>query len=105
MAPRSCNSSTHASSSSGLMPLEAAISFGREHCAGGTGANYEDRNQGIFLLREVGVDHADDRRVTGPALSTANEYRKKTEASPAAQHETLSDSAPAFSFIVKPYAE
>ena len=104
MAPRSCDSSTHASSSSGLMPLEAAISFGREHCAGGTGANYE-KNQDIFLLREVGVDHADDRRVTGPALSTANEYRKKTEASPAAQHETLSDSAPAFSFIVKPYAE
>jgi hypothetical protein len=30
MAPRSCDSSTHASSSSGLMPLEAAISFGRE---------------------------------------------------------------------------
>ncbi len=39
MAPRSCDSSTHASSSSGLMPLEA---FGREHCAGGTGANYEE---------------------------------------------------------------
>ena len=33
MAPRSCDSSTHASSSSGLMPLEAAISFGCEHCA------------------------------------------------------------------------
>jgi hypothetical protein len=30
MAPRSCDSSTHASSSSSLMPLEAAISFGRE---------------------------------------------------------------------------
>ena len=48
MAPRSCDSSTHASSSSGLMPLEAAISFGREHCAGGTGANYEDRIKVYF---------------------------------------------------------
>ncbi len=47
MAPRSCDSSTHASSSSGLMPLEAA-SFGREHCAGGTGRIYEDRIKVYF---------------------------------------------------------